>query len=341
MAKIYILCPANVQTGGTEVLHQLADHFNNIGKDCYIVFYEKNKCVKADIPEAFKQYNIKLADSVNDSKDDYLIIPEVCLYFSKQFSNIKMIFYWLSFDNYFGNSGLWDFIRYYFKGMFSIRNILGKLYRYNSTLSLSFNKIKKIDSDRVLHAYQSKYVSDILHKNGINNQLPLRDYINTKFTTNIDNNSERKDIILYNPAKGFKITKKLIEIMPEVEFIPLKGLNREQLSNLFQTAKVYIDFGNHPGKDKIPREACSNGCCVIVGKNGSAAYFEDVPISDKYKFHNSEIHKVKDIILDIFKNYIQHSKQFDAYRDRIKQEKDVFYADIERLIPLYFRDKDY
>ena len=34
MAKIYILCPANVQTGGTEVLHQLADHFNNIGKDC-------------------------------------------------------------------------------------------------------------------------------------------------------------------------------------------------------------------------------------------------------------------------------------------------------------------
>ena len=224
--------------------------------------------------------------------------------------------------------------------MFSRRSILGKLYRYNSSLSLSFNKIKQIETDRVLHAYQSKYVSDILHKNGINNQLPLRDYINTKFITT-DNNSERKDIILYNPVKGFKITKRLMKIMPNVKFIPLKGLNREQLSNLFQTAKVYIDFGNHPGKDKIPREACSNGCCVIVGKNGSASYFEDVSISDKYKFHNSEIQKVKKLILDIFKNYSQHSKQFDAYRDRIKQEKDVFYADIERLIPLYFRDKNY
>ncbi len=37
-------------------------------------------------------------------------------------------------------------------------------------------------------------------------------------------------------------------------------------------AKLYIDFGYHPGKERMPREACLLDCCLIIGKDGSAKY---------------------------------------------------------------------
>lgn len=52
-------------------------------------------------------------------------------------------------------------------------------------------------------------------------------------------------------------------------------------------SKVYIDFGNHPGKDRIPREAAISGCIVITGKRGAAAFAEDVCIPETYKFDES------------------------------------------------------
>ena len=48
----------------------------------------------------------------------------------------------------------------------------------------------------------------------------------------------------------------------------------EQVVDLMSESKVYIDFGNHPGKDRIPREAVINGCCVITGVRGSARFKE-------------------------------------------------------------------
>jgi len=33
--------------------------------------------------------------------------------------------------------------------------------------------------------------------------------------------------------------------------------------------QVYIDFGHHPGQDRLPREAVQCGCVVITGKRGS------------------------------------------------------------------------
>ena len=60
--------------------------------------------------------------------------------------------------------------------------------------------------------------------------------------------------------------------MRQVKFIPLRGLSREQLNDLFFKAKIYIDFGKFPGKDRLFREAALNNCCILTGKFG-ALYF--------------------------------------------------------------------
>ena len=39
-----------------------------------------------------------------------------------------------------------------------------------------------------------------------------------------------------------------------------------------------MDFGFHPGQDRLPREAALLKNCIITNREGSAAFYKDVPI---------------------------------------------------------------
>lgn len=138
---------------------------------------------------------------------------------------------------------------------------------------------------------------------------------------------------MFNPSKGLEIVLQLQKVVTEIEWIPIINLGPEELMVLMQTAKVYVDFGNHPGKDRIPREAAVNGCCVITNKMGSAAYTEDVPIPEKYKFDDpvEDALAIKQLILDICEHYEEHQKEFDSYRERIHGERKQFAKEVEQF----------
>ena len=108
--------------------------------------------------------------------------------------------------------------------------------------------------------------------------------------------------MLYNPKKGIEFTRQLIEAAPDLNWVPLENMSNEEVRGKLKTSKVYIDFGDHPGKDRFPREAAISGCCVITGKRGSAAY-DDVPIPE----------------------------DFDGYRSTIKAEKNKFIEDVRSI----------
>jgi hypothetical protein len=110
-------------------------------------------------------------------------------------------------------------------------------------------------------------------------------------------------------------------------------MTKEEIIKTLQRAKVYIDFGNHPGKDRIPREAAILGCCVITGKRGSAAFFEDVPIPDEYKFEDKEenIPKIIEKIKDCFRNFEERYKDFEYCREVIRNEPQKFVEDIKKI----------
>ena len=99
-------------------------------------------------------------------------------------------------------------------------------------------------------------------------------------------------------------------------------------------AKGDIDFGNHPGKDRIPREAAICGCCVITNREGSAAYWQDVPILDQYKFSDikQQHTQIVELIKDICLNYDKHIDNFKEYRAYIGEERERFTADVKKMI---------
>ena len=81
-----------------------------------------------------------------------------------------------------------------------------------------------------------------------------------------------------------------------MQFIRLENMNPQQLCDALDKSMIYIDFGNHPGKDRIPREACCRNCIVMTSKLGSANNSYDVPIPDEYKFDTTDSIAVNAIV---------------------------------------------
>ena len=167
------------------------------------------------------------------------------------------------------------------------------------------------------HFVQSEYAYRHLKDNNLDS-LFLSDYLNPAHLVNSE--TIKENIILYNPVKGIKITQKLINDNKDFKFVALENLTIREVQKLFQKAKLYIDFGNHPGKDRMPREAAMANCCVITGRKGSAGNENDIPIPNKYKFNDKLLldnAAFRSLVGAIFDNHTHHLNDFVVYKDSI------------------------
>lgn len=298
--KIVVLSPAHVKSGGPELAHQFCyianKEFNIEAYMCYVDI-NTGELIEDGMDESYKIYstsNISNLDSI-DTEENIVIIPEGLAPVVGYFIYAKVALWWMSVDNY-------------------------PVHMNECYLDMLREKVS-------FHLVQSYYAKDYVEKKFVNpNTLFLTDYINETHGQFLLPGEYRKNVILYNPKKGKECLDKIITQLPGFIWQPIINLNVEQIVVLMQASKIYVDFGNHPGKDRIPREAAANGCCVITNKQGSAAYTEDVPIPEDYKFEKPQdsVEEIKLLIEDIFENFNQRSKDFDSYREWIKQEKSRF-----------------
>ena len=325
--KIYVLCPANLKTGGTELLHQLVYTLNNCGRDAFITYYFEGKFNKDDpTPDAFKKYITNKTISISMIKDDsknIIVFPEVCIGKQKRFKIIQKCVWWLSVDNYKETKGMINRLKKY--GVLSfIKHLFLNDY-------VRLRDVKAIQT----HLYQSYFALDFIKSLGINESHTayLSDYLNEIYINNVPSNRERQNVVIYNPKKGKEFTDKIIKSSNDVNYVPIINMSNSQVIELMRSSKVYIDFGNHPGKDRIPREAAMCGCCIITGKRGSAAYNRDVPIPEKYKFDDNEdnIHSIVNQIKRCIAEYDVTIKDFDGYRMIISKEKDGFVSAVRSI----------
>jgi hypothetical protein len=345
--KIYIACPANSVTGGPELLHQLAYHLRNDLQIHAFMYYYDFRPGKFESPvhSEYRVYELPYVLEIpknDDNSKNILIVPEIhkALKLLLNFINIRKGIWFLSVDNYY----------------------ISKLTKRNYFIQRAINKISErifkkrlldfdITSQEVLSKLIQKYDyrTDPLLKlanfymtntyrglrwfSELKPLYYLSEYLNKSFLEAQTDISKKEDIVVYNPKKGFSFTKKIISSAKDIKFIPLINMTRDEVIKTLQRAKVYIDFGNHPGKDRIPREAAILGCCVITGKRGSAAFFEDVPIPDEYKFEDKEesIPKIIEKIKDCFKNFEERYKDFEYYRKVIRNEPQKFIEDLKRI----------
>lgn len=310
---IYVACPAQVKTGGPELLHQLCHKLTMFGYNSKMFYYGDN--LENPVNDAYKFYKNKYVTKLDDDINNIVIVPEMDINLLRKFKKATKIIWWLSVDNYFASK----------------TTKKAKLKTMFGLLNFDYKK------DEIIHLAQSNYAINFLEKNNVSKDkiYYLSDYLNKTFLENCKDEKDfkKKNNILYNPKKGYEFTKLLIDKKPSLNWMPLKNMTPLEMSNLMKESKVYIDFGNHPGKDRIPREAAISGACIITSKNGAAKFYEDVSIADEFKFEDEirSLDKIIDKICFIFDNYETEYKKFNFYRGKIKIEESKFEEDVKSV----------
>jgi hypothetical protein len=336
--KVFVACPAKISTGGPELLHQLVFNLRKeLNIDAYMYYFPSG--IREPVHESYKKYNNPDVESIKDEAWNILIVPEIykAIIILGSCQKIRKLIWWLSID-FFGHSRY--LYRYEDKPYFFILRAYHKLLRLFNLNTFNIYITDHLLKDPYIeqasyHLAQSFYSQKELLRQGLPEEkiLYLSDYINDIFLIQEFDINKKENIVAYNPQKGYEFTRKIIGYDKNLSFIPIINLTREEVINLLKRAKVYIDFGNHPGKDRFPREAAILGCCVITGKRGAARYCEDVSIPDEYKFEDTfkNIPLIVGRIKECLTMYQEKEKDFNQYREMIRDEKSKFIADLKSI----------
>lgn len=315
-SNIYIACKPQAATGGPELLHQLVAKLNQLGHNARMFYLKK---IDDPIHPNYKKYINDYVFEIEDDANNVLIVPETRTFELYKYKNIQKIIWWQSVDNYY---------------------VSRKRFKNRVFSALGLKKFFKIEnpghhSEITDHLVQSKYAELHLKENNIDRCSYLTDYIREDFISKSKaiSSKKKKDIALYNPRKGKKFTKKIIDSHPEIKWVPLINLTPAQVADRIASAKVYIDFGNHPGRDRFPREAAVLYNCVITGKQGAAKNEVDIPIDDEYKFEDDEqmIKNIGNKIKECIDNYDVNINHFESYRKSIKKQEEIFEEEIREF----------
>jgi hypothetical protein len=296
-STIYVFCPAHIVTGGIEAVHQLVDKLRTFGHDARIVTLP---AVRNPRLLQYRNYDVAFADAVEDHSRNVLIATEVNPRQLDHYSRIQKAVWWLSVDNHEVSSDRFDF---------------------HSPARAA-----------VSHFVQSAYARQFLQDKGVENPHDLSDYLHREYLRDL--HPPKNDIVLYTPVKGSEdLLRPLITADPTLQWRPLKGMIRKQHAQTLRQGKVYVDFGSHPGKDRQPREAAVNGCCVLVGLRGSATFPADVPIPDPYKFdiRNLQSDAVLSTIRECLARHGERRHDFDGYATTIRGEEERFGEEVKRI----------
>lgn len=319
---VYVQSPPNYFSGGPLALHQLAFKLRKMSINAVMYYGPKLKNNPVNIN--FTKYEIPYVFEISDNSKNVLITHEFNTSILFKFKNIKKAIWWLSIDNYYKGH---EFLK---------KNIVNRFLSYFKLFKFfDLNNSKHLNSD-VFHLAQSQYAYEYLKNKNIKNLNYLHCYLDEKFSEISYDLTSKLDIVAYNPKKGINFTKKIVKRFHEskIKFVPVQNMSIDEVQELLMKSKIYIDFGNHPGRDRFPREAALFGCSVITNKKGSAKNNIDINISEDYKFqHESELEldKIVELINDIIMNFRSHHDNFNSYRKTILRDEKRFAIELKKI----------
>ena len=127
--------------------------------------------------------------------------------------------------------------------------------------------------------------------------------------------------------------KRIIESNPKIKFVRLENYKMNEIIEILSRSKIYIDFGYHPGKDKMPREAVLFNNCIITNYKGSAKNKNDIPINEEFKFYerSKNINKIQTKINEVLLNHKKEFKKFERYKKQVLMEEKNFKSQILKI----------
>lgn len=312
VGRLFVCCPANLVTGGPELLHQLVHEVNDLGGDASITYIPAGAAAKA--PEAYTQYACPVVTTIPDVDDSIVLVPEVMPAVLRRFKHARLVVWWLSVDNYTRPPG----------------GMVARLVALRRKIITDWPRTSELH-----HLTQSHYAQQFVAARFGKRATMLGDYIDPAFHQHTETDSATRELrIAFNPKKGGEFIEALRAVLPDATFVELHGMSRAQMIKCLRESVIYVDLGHHPGKDRIPREAAACGCIIVVARRGSAGYWEDMPLDDDYKLDLNHVRwasiaavKLREIML----NYAFHRARQSNYVAAICCEHAEFSAGVRRI----------
>ena len=290
--KTYVLCPSGLVTGGAEALHQLVDAINGSGGKAYIVYY--NFVSERIIPRRCPLEYLHYQLRYAESIPDYRNVNVVVPEVSPNL-------------------------------LYTYRNSK----RFLWWLSLDYFDDEMRFDDDVNHLTQSEYARKSLIKCGIEARM-LTDYIRMSECSYSIN---KQDLVTFTRAKANKSMDKLISALQNrFKLVELKGYSRLKATKLLCRSKVFLDFGNQPGRDRLPREAALQNNVVLTTASGAANNGIDVPLEKMYKclFPNN-FENVREIVEEALTKPERALFLQKEYRRFVLQSKEQFLSEVKNV----------
>lgn len=349
--KIYIVSPYK-KTGGPRSLHQLANLLTDKGKEVYMIYGDHSPIM--NVTELlYSDCKAKLAFSIEDDSNNILITSEYDTGWHLRYKNVKKVIWWLSLTSYLQNNP-WIAARDWTIGKGKNGILIPAMYLKWKFKCFSTRRNQKyLKSNKELqdcyHLYNCEYVKDYLIARGIssNNMQYLCGPIDISDINKTNTIENKKDIVCYSPAKmNMKNFSQIINIVRErhknYQFVELANMSHDELLNVLNRAKLYVDFGYFPGPERIPREAVSQFCNILTSRDGSAANDIDVPIPDKFKldYRSLSFNEIANRIIEMVSDYNKDLFFYDEYRRKVVNQIERFTEDIDKVVS-YFERGEY
>jgi hypothetical protein len=325
MRKVYgdvlILCPEYLN-GGCEALHQLGFQIAQHGGTAHMAYYGPFSRLELDgdiirchlapspIPGYFARYQPLALQEARLEADTLVVFPEVLSELAAvPDARYQRALWWLSVDN--------------------------AILQNSSLLEATYRR-RFFEDSGLIHFHQSDYARAFLQANAAPRYHPLSDHTDQDFiqrsliAAENPSISDRGNTICFFPNKGAALARRFIEGRPAmrqpVDFLPIRDMTKGRVRDALFGARIYIDFGNHPGKDRVPREAAIAGAVVLLHAVGAARCFPDHPLPTEYFFTEDDVttgrlHQKVDAILD------EPGAHFDRqrfYREAVSHEQERF-----------------
>jgi hypothetical protein len=172
-----------------------------------------------------------------------------------------------------------------------------------------------------LHLCQSEYAWDHVRDKG--KRMMLTDWVSVQPVLR-----ERQPQVVVNPAKDAGLLRPFVQ-SGRFQVAELGGMDSQGVSEVLHASKVYVDFGRHPGRDRLPREAALAGCLVMSTYIGSATYWEDMPLSNWYKFETLD--EVIGKVAELMYRESPSASQL-VYQGWVAKNRSVFEREVKKLL---------
>lgn len=336
MIKIIIFCPGDIISGGVNSLHNLCSLLVRNGFNATMYYFN----AKPDIINSHQiiSYNVNRYDGKIDEPDQIIIVPETMIEILTTFSKAKKIIYWLALKYYFKNPP-WrpPFHIKPVRKLISCRSYYGYSGGILESAKRKLNEFSKskfnIWTEDYIHISNSHFVANYCMHRGAKKSFVLLNPIRNEFYNKEANLNSRTETILFGPK-----TPKLLVLfarifLKEFKIIQLRHIPFKKVYKLMSKSLVFAEFGNNPGRDRMPREAAMLGCIVFMNTRGSNALKEDYNIDNQYKIIDKLInypHIIKEI-RKAAQNYKIQISDFDQFRKQLKNEKANFDNEVKSV----------